>query len=99
MTLREAYKQTMAYLRTTRHAYQLTFGNGPGQEVLMDLAKFCRATETTFHADPRIHAALEGRREVWLRIQQHLHYTPDELYDIFGGHPVNLTTLTEEDDA
>lgn len=36
--------------------------------MLADLAKFCRANETTFDADPRIHALLEGRREVFLRI-------------------------------
>lgn len=36
--------------------------------VLADLRDFCRARETTFDADPRTHALLEGRREVWLRI-------------------------------
>lgn len=36
--------------------------------MLADLAKFCRANESTFDADPRIHALLEGRREVFLRI-------------------------------
>ena len=39
-------------------------------EILSELAHFCRAFETCFHADPRIHAALEGRREVWLRIRE-----------------------------
>jgi len=39
-----------------------------GERVLADLARFCRANESTFHADPRTHALLEGRREVWLRI-------------------------------
>lgn len=39
-----------------------------GQKVLADLRKFCRGDRSTFDADPRIHALLEGRREVFLRI-------------------------------
>jgi hypothetical protein len=63
---------------------------GPaGQNVLQDLAKFCRADTTCFHADPRIHSALEGRREVWLRIQKHLNLSSEELYAIFGGQTIN----------
>src|SRR4051794_40396105 len=50
--------------------------------VLRDLARFCRAHASTFHADARIHAVLEGRREVWLRIQKHLNLTSDELWAI-----------------
>lgn len=52
------------------------------EEVLMDLAKFCRAHESTFHQDPRLHAVLEGRREVWLRIQECLNLTIQEIYDL-----------------
>lgn len=50
--------------------------------VLRDLAKFCRAHASTFAADPRAHAAMEGRREVWLRIQEHLHLDDNELMSI-----------------
>ena len=50
--------------------------------VLRDLAKFCRAHESTYHKDPRVHAVLEGRREVFLRIQEHLQLTPDELLEL-----------------
>lgn len=65
-------------------AYCQTFDlEGPhARRVLQDLAKFCRATETTFASDDRISNVLEGRREVWLRIQNHLQLTPDELYDL-----------------
>lgn len=48
--------------------------------VLKDLAKFCRAHESTYHADPRIHAAMEGRKEVWLRLQNYLNLNSEELY-------------------
>lgn len=50
--------------------------------VLKDLAKFCRAHETTFSGDPRLHATLEGRREVWLRIQEYLRLNVDEIYEL-----------------
>lgn len=61
--------------------YRHLFGkdNPAAYEVLVDLAAFCRANESTFHPDPRIHAMLEGRREVWLRIQSHLKLNDDEL--------------------
>lgn len=54
------------------------------KEVLKDLAKFCRADETTWHPDARVHAALEGRREVWLRISQHLKLSLEELQKIYS---------------
>ena len=52
--------------------------------VLADLANFCRADKSTFHVDQRMHAVLEGRREVWLRIANHLHLDEDELFLIYG---------------
>jgi hypothetical protein len=64
-----------------KRAYDMVFGASGSAAVLADLAKFCRADETTFHADARIHAVLEGRREVWLRIQRHLNMTPTELLE------------------
>lgn len=36
--------------------------------VLRRLRVFCRADVSTFDADPRIHALIEGRREVWIEI-------------------------------
>jgi hypothetical protein len=66
--------------------YQEAFNpNTPGgAAVLKDLARFCRAHETTFNADPRIHAVLEGRREVWLRIQHHLKLDSEKLWELYG---------------
>lgn len=65
--------------------YLFTFSpeNVHAQEVLKDLAKFCRSQETTFNSDPRIHAALEGRREVWLRIAKHLNLDQEKLWDLY----------------
>lgn len=73
------------FLSARRTDYVQTFNTPHGENVLEDLAKFCRANESTFHADPRIHAVLEGRREVWLRIAQHLNLSDSQLWRMFGA--------------
>lgn len=54
------------------------------QRVLKDLARFCRANESTFHMDPRMHAVLEGRREVFLRILKHINLTSEQFLKQYG---------------
>lgn len=78
--------RTMEYLVQRQRAYRSTYNPKDRADlvVLKDLAKFCRANESTFHEDHRIHARLEGRREVWLRIQQHLNLPPDQLWKLFN---------------
>jgi len=85
------------FLRGRKRAYQLSLSSVAGQTVLRDLAEFCRANETCFHEDPRLHAVLEGRREVWLRIQQHLNLTSEQLYALYSGRDFN--PLKEDTDA
>ena len=73
------------YWRSLHHkafAYNRVFDRkSPYVEtVLKDLAVFCRAHQSTFLPDPRAHAVLEGRREVWLKIQEYIHMSPEELY-------------------
>lgn len=80
-----SFRETLNFLVNRKRSYQLVFRSPAGREVLRDLAKFCRANQSTFHADARAAAALDGRREVYLRILQHLKLTPEELYDTFGG--------------
>ena len=70
-------------IRERKWAYSQLFAD-PGRSaavavVIADLARFCRADVSTFRADPREHAALEGRREVWLRIREHIDLPLDEL--------------------
>ncbi len=79
-------KRAKEFLFGRRLSYLQTFdkNNQAAQAVLKDLAKFCRANQTTFLPDPRAHAMLEGRREVWLRIQQHLNLSPEQLWELFG---------------
>lgn len=83
--LEEQVKHTFDFLKRRKTNYQLALTSPAGQAVLIDLAKFCRANATCFDADPRVNAALEGRREVWLRIQQHLNLTPEQLVALYGG--------------
>lgn len=73
------------FVRSRSQAYQYVFDDErvDAKIVLKDLANFCRANQSTFHKDPRAHAVAEGRREVWLRIQQHLNLTPKQLQELY----------------
>lgn len=62
--------------------------------VLAHLRDFCRARTTTFDPDPRTHALLEGRREVWLEIANRLNLSEG---DMAALHP-NIKDLLEESD-
>lgn len=88
-------RATFDFLRRRKRDYQLAFKSPAGQQVLIDLAKFCRANAPAWHNDPRAHALLEGRREVFLRIQNHLNLSPEQLYAIFAGSEFN--PLASED--
>jgi hypothetical protein len=83
----KAIEQLRDFLFRRRTVYVRTFLNPMGEEVLRDLAKFCRAHTSTFHPDDRAHALAEGRREVWLRIASHLNLSDDELWRLYGNQP------------
>jgi hypothetical protein len=91
MSIVETVQKTLNFLRRRKQNYQLAFMSPAGQEVLQDLIQFCRADRTCFDPDPRIHAALEGRREVWLRIQQHLGLTAEQLLVLYSGAKIQPT--------
>lgn len=74
------FGRQLSYLRTFDEK------NRDAQAVLKDLAKFCRANEPTFHTEERVHAMLEGRREVWLRIQQHLQLDEEDLWKLYTNN-------------
>lgn len=76
-----------AFVAERQTDYIRTFNTPHGEKVMADLAKFCRANESTFHPDPRVHAALEGRREVFLRIRAHMDLADRELWALFGALP------------
>ena len=81
----ETFQRALDFLRSRKRAYQLIFRGAAGNEVLSDLARFCRANESCYHDDPRKHAVAEGRREVWLRIQRHLHLSGEDLISLYAG--------------
>lgn len=83
--MNETIEKLKRFFIRRQQAYQLTFAEGPYTNVVLkDLANFCRATESAFHPDPRAHAVLEGRREVWLRIEKHLKLTNDQMWALHG---------------
>ena len=73
------------HLRQRKLSYQQILESPAGQNILNDLAKFCRAHDSTFHPDPRVAAMLDGRREVWLRLQHHLKLDLDTLWGLYGS--------------
>lgn len=80
-------------------AYQIVFGDGPaGQAVLADLGRFCRADEPCWSEDQRHHARLEGRREVWLRIQNELKLPSEELLQRRVGEAYVVMRIEPEEE-
>ncbi len=89
-------RRTLDFLHRRKRAYQLCFGSPAGNEVLVDLVRFCRATKSTWGSTDRHHARYEGRREVFLRITEHMHLTTDQLFALYNGR--NILQPEKEDD-
>lgn len=80
-------------MRLRKRSYQLFASQN--QAFLKDLANFCRADTTTYDPDPAVRDILLGRREVWLRIQQHLHLTSQQLVALYSGSDIPETEKTD----
>ena len=92
----DLFGRALDLIRFRKRAYKLVFG-APGYEVVIkDLARFCRGHETTFHPDARVQAMLEGRRQVLLRIEQHLGYSSEELVVLYKV-PIPQQAIGDED--
>jgi hypothetical protein len=87
--IKEWIEKVRRLLLERRYAYQKTFTGPLAEVVLKDLARFCRAHQSTFSENDRAHVLAEGRREVWLRIEHHLRLTPDQLWELYSGRPAN----------
>lgn len=75
-------------LRPRAKAYRNTFNNPEGRKVLADLRRFCRATTPTADVNNvQTTYLLEGRREVWLRIQAHLNMTDEQVLNLIEEYP------------
>lgn len=70
-------------LESRTQCYRRIFESEDGEYLLRDLAKFCRAHDSTFHENERAASRLDGRREVWLRIQHHLKLTEQEIWELY----------------
>jgi hypothetical protein len=69
-------------LADRQRAYLFAFKEAAGAAVLADLATFCRADETCVVPGDRDRTyVLEGRREVYLRIQDHLRLSTEQLVE------------------
>lgn len=79
-------------------AYMIAFAGVSGQTVLGDLGRFCRAEEPCWSEDQRHHARLEGRREVWLRIQAELKLPVEELLQRRVGDSYSVVKIEPEDE-
>lgn len=82
-------ERKQAMLRSRRDAYRRLFaGNaltGDADIVLGDLKRFCRGNQTPWDTDPRIHALLTGRFEVYSRIVNHMTMQFDDLWEMLEG--------------
>jgi hypothetical protein len=80
-----AVEQAKLFVSQRKAAYSRVFAiqAQDGKFVLEDLAEFCRAHSSTYDPDPRLADRLDGRREVWLRIQQHLQLTEQQLWSLY----------------
>lgn len=100
MSVRDNVISAFDFLRHRRRAYQLAMGSPAGNEVLSDLARFCRAIETcVVPGDHDRTLILEGRREVWLRITDHLHLTSEQLYALHAGRNIQIKPEGDDDAA
>lgn len=75
------FRDVLDFVRL-KNAYRAVFATSEGKRVLEDLAKVCHAASTTFDADPREQSRREGKRQVWLRIQNMIHSTDDEIFNL-----------------
>lgn len=77
-------EQLRSMLFNRQRAYISVFDSEFGKYVKNDLGLFCREKESCFHEDPRIHAVIEGRREVILRINNHLEMDSETLWKFYS---------------
>lgn len=81
----EESNPTETFLLNRQMMYQSTFNSPAGQEVLKDMEGFCRAHQSTFHENIQVSATLDGRREYYLRVRDHLELSSEELCEKYTG--------------
>ena len=92
-------RKALDLIRRRRISYRRAALNPITEEMFKDLAIFCRANETCFTpGDERVSWMLEGRREVWLRIQRYLSLSSEQLLAIHNGGMLPPPEPEEEDE-
>lgn len=90
----------MQFFTDKKRAYSLLLGNPAGQAILDDLMPFCRARETCVVPGDRDRTyVLEGRREVYLRIQDFLDLTPEQLVEKYTRPAQGAIRHDDRDDS
>ena len=95
MAVSEPVKAAWTFLTGRAGAYRrrLNPTDQDADVILTDLMRFCRANEPLVvkgkEPDPLVMARLDGRREVWLRIQRHLNLDDETLWRLYDGRPLN----------
>jgi hypothetical protein len=82
MSDRTVVDQAKDILGVRRQAYSATFETPAGKLVLSDLAQFCRAKKSTFDPNSRRSAYLQGRKDVFERIEKYMNLSADELWEM-----------------
>lgn len=68
-----------------RRAYQGIFDGPNGELVLKDLSQFCGMGKDCFSKDALEMAHNTGMRKAFLRIQNMLNITDQQIWDLFNG--------------
>lgn len=95
MTEQTLEDKTKKELETKIKSFKKVFNkdNAFAKVVLEDLAKFCYANRSTYHADPRLSDVLIGRREVFLRIQKYAELEEETLLKLAKKDPLAFDQL------
>ena len=72
-------KTNVETLKKLTMDYVTVFGSPQGQRVEEDLRIRCGADKTSFDVDPYVTAYNEGRRYVWLQIQDRKSKTDEQI--------------------
>lgn len=93
------WEEAMAFFDLKKRHYQLVFNKTQPSDmiVLSDIAKFCRAAESTFHNDPQTQAYLNGRRDVWLHISKYLNLSVEQIVQLQAGGVPQILEQTRSD--
>lgn len=88
--MRQRIREALQWVSDRKGAYVEVFLQHPrSRPVLQDLARFCRANQApvarntkTGEIDERATFIAIGRQEVWQHIQEYLHLTEEELFEL-----------------